>query len=178
MIREFEGKRPDIHLTAWVDETALVIGDVVIGQYSSIWPMCVVRGDIQSIRIGARCNIQDGSVLHVSHDSQYLPGGSPLIIGDNVTIGHQATLHACEIGDGCLIGMASVVLDQAVVKSGAMIGAGSLVNPGKVIEGGYLWLGRPARRVRVLTGQEKDYLLYSAQHYVDLMSRHDSAGHG
>jgi len=159
-------------MNAYIDEAALVIGDVEIGDDTSVWPMCVIRGDIHHIRIGGRTNIQDGSVLHVTHDSEYKRGGSPLIIGHEVTVGHQATLHACTVGDQCLIGMGSIVLDGAVIENGAMLGAGSLVNPGKIIEGGYLWLGRPARRVRKLTDKEKAYLKYSAAHYVKLQRRH------
>jgi len=134
--------------------------------------MCVVRGDIHHIHIGNGTNIQDGSILHVTHDSEYKPGGSPLIIGNEVTVGHRATLHSCTLEDQCLIGMGSIVLDDAVIGAGAMLGAGSVVNPGKHIEGGYLWLGQPARRVRELTEKEKAYLKYSAAHYVKLQRRH------
>ena len=172
MIRSFADKIPTIAQTAFVDETALVIGDVVLGAESSIWPMTVVRGDIHHIRIGERSNIQDGSILHVTHDSQYKPGGSPLVVGDDVTVGHGVILHACTIGSRCLIGMGSIVMDDAVIEDGAMLGAGSLVNTGKQIEAGYLWLGRPARRVRELTDGEKEYIKYSASHYVDVMKRH------
>jgi len=172
MIRAFENKLPEVAHSAYVDETALVVGDVVVGEETSIWPMSVVRGDIHSIRIGARTNIQDGSILHVTHDSEYKPGGSPLNVGNDVTVGHQAILHACTVGNQCLIGMGSVIMDDAVIEDGAMIGAGSLVNSGKHVEGGYLWLGRPAKRVRELTEQEKGYLRYSASHYVKLMKRH------
>lgn len=172
MIKSFENSTPDIAASVYVDDQALVIGDVKIGSDSSIWPMAVIRGDIHHIRIGERSNIQDGSILHVTHDSEYKPGGSPLIIGNDVTIGHQVALHACTIGDGCLIGMGSIVLDDAIVEAGAMVGAGSLVNPGKAVEGGYLWLGSPVKRVRKLTEKEKAYLKYSAQHYVKLQRRH------
>jgi carbonic anhydrase/acetyltransferase-like protein (isoleucine patch superfamily) len=172
MIRSFENARPQIATSAYVDETALIIGDVVVGENSSVWPMSVIRGDIHHIRIGKNTNIQDGSVLHVTHDSEYKPGGSPLLIGDDVTIGHQVTLHACTIEDASLVGMGSIVLDDAVIESGALLGAGSLVNPGKHIEGGYLWLGRPARRVRELTEKERAYLNYSAEHYVRLQRRY------
>lgn len=172
MIRPFENTVPKIADGVYIDEAALVIGDVEIGEDSSVWPMCVVRGDINHIRIGSSTNIQDGSILHVTHDSEYKPGGSPLIIGNEVTVGHQATLHACTVEDQCLIGMGSIVLDDAVIGAGAMLGAGSVVNPGKHIEGGYLWLGRPARRVRELTEKEKAYLKYSAAHYVKLQRRH------
>lgn len=172
MIRPFEDTVPKIADGAYIDEAALVIGDVEIGEDSSVWPMCVVRGDIHHIRIGNSTNIQDGSILHVTHGSEYKPGGSPLIIGNEVTVGHQATLHACTVEDQCLIGMGSIVLDDAVIGAGAMLGAGSVVNPGKHIEGGYLWLGRPARRMRELTEKEKAYLKYSAAHYVKLQRRH------
>jgi len=171
-IRSFEHFKPQIASTAWVDETALVVGDVTIGADSSIWPMSVVRGDIHSIRIGERSNIQDGSVLHVTHDSEYSEGGNPLVIGSDVTVGHKVILHACTVEDGCLIGMGAVVLDGALVRAGAMVGAGSLVTPGKVLEGGYLYLGSPARRVRELTEKEKRYFEYSAAHYVRLKNRH------
>ncbi len=171
-IRGFEGRVPRIAAGAYIDPMALVIGDVEIGADSSLWPGVVARGDIHYIRIGARTNIQDGSILHVTHDSEYAPGGHPLVVGDDVTVGHQVTLHACTVEDKCLIGMGSVVLDGAIVRSGAMVGAGSLVSPGKELEGGYLWLGQPARRVRPLTDKEKAYLDYSAAHYVRLARRH------
>ncbi|WP_297528816.1 gamma carbonic anhydrase family protein [Thiohalobacter sp.] len=171
-IRDFEGHSPRIAASAWIDPMALVIGDVEIGADSSLWPGVVARGDIHYIRIGARTNIQDGSILHVTHDSEYAPGGHPLVVGDDVTVGHQVTLHACTIEDKCLIGMGSIILDGAIVRSGAMVGAGSLVSPGKELEGGYLWLGQPARRARPLTEQEKAYLEYSAAHYVRLARRH------
>ena len=176
MIRPFENTRPRIAESAYVDETALIIGDVHIGADSSVWPMCVARGDINSIRIGERSNIQDGSILHVTHDSEYRPGGLPLVIGDDATIGHSVTLHACVIGNECLIGMGAVVLDGAVIEDRAMVGAGALVSPGKELEGGYLWLGRPAKRARALTAKELEYLPYSARHYVRLQRRHRAGG--
>lgn len=175
MIRTFEKFVPDIDASAWVDETALVIGEVRIGAQSSIWPMSVVRGDIHRIEIGARSNIQDGSVLHVTHDSRFKPGGLPLVVGDDVTVGHKVVLHACTIGDRCLIGMGAIVMDGAVIEPGTLLGAGSLVTPNKHLEGGYLWQGSPARRVRPLTDQEREYLEYSAAHYVRLMERHRHA---
>ena len=171
-IRSFEGLHPRIAADAWVDETALVIGDVEIGPGSSVWPLCVVRGDIHLIRIGGMTNVQDGSVLHVTHDSDFNPGGYPLIIGDRVTIGHKVMLHGCEIGDRCLIGMASVVMDGAVVEPEVILGAGSLVTPGKVLTGGWLWRGSPARRVRELTRKERDFFDYSAENYCRLARRH------
>lgn len=171
-IRSFESKQPRIDASAYIDAQALVIGDVEIGPDTSLWPNVVVRGDIQAIKIGVKTNIQDGSVLHVSHDSEYAPGGFPLTLGAGVTVGHMVVLHGCLIGDNCLIGMGSMIMDGAVVEAGAMLGAGSLVAPGKHLEGGYLWHGRPARRVRTLTPEEQRYLRYSAEHYVRLKNRH------
>jgi len=171
-IRPFENHIPDIDKTAFVDESAVVTGNVVIGKDSSIWPCCSVRGDIHSIVIGERSNIQDGSILHVTHDSEYAPGGNKLTVGSDVTVGHNVVLHACTVEDFCLIGMGSVVLDGSVVQSGAMVGAGSLVPPNKVLEGGYMWLGSPVKKMRELTEKEKSFLEYSAVHYVDLKNRH------
>ena len=171
-IRSFEGHHPRIDDSVFIDDSAVVTGNVVIGEDSSVWPCCSVRGDIHSITIGSRTNIQDGSILHVTHDSEYAPGGFKLTVGDDVTIGHNVVLHACTVEDRCLIGMGSVVLDGAVVKSGAMVGAGSLVPPNKVLEGGYMWLGSPVKRARELTDKEKNFLEYSAQQYVKLKNRH------
>lgn len=171
-IRRFEGHTPRIHASAFVDEQAMVCGQVAIGADSSIWPMTVVRGDINTIVIGERTNIQDGSVLHVTHDSEHAPGGAPLAVGNDVTVGHRVVLHACTVEDFCLIGMGAVVLDGAVIRAGAMIAAGALVPPNKDLEGGYLYVGAPARRARELTEQEKRFLEYSAQHYARLKDRH------
>ena len=171
-IRTFETHTPDIDKTVFVDDSAVVTGNVSIGKDSSVWPCCSIRGDIHSISIGERTNIQDGSILHVTHDSEFAPGGFSLTIGNDITVGHNVVLHACTIEDLCLIGMGSVVLDGAVVQSGAMVGAGSLVPPNKVLEGGYMWLGSPVKRVRELTDREKAFLEYSAKHYVDLKNRH------
>ncbi|MES9854035.1 MAG: gamma carbonic anhydrase family protein [Candidatus Thiodiazotropha sp. L084R] len=171
-IRSFESHQPEVADDAWVDDTAVIIGDVHIASQASIWPMSVIRGDVHKIEIGARTNIQDGSVMHVSHDSYYLPGGRPLTIGDGVTVGHKVLLHGCEIASNCFIGMDSTILDGAVLEEGVMLGAGSLVPQGRTLEGGYLWLGRPARRVRVLSEKEKDIIIYTAEHYVQLSERH------
>lgn len=171
-VRPFEHHTPRIAASAYVDPTAVVLGNVKIGPDASLWPQVIVRGDVNSIKIGDSTNIQDGSVLHVSHDSEFAPGGFPLVIGRGVTVGHLAVLHGCTVEDRCLIGMGSLVLDGAVLRSGALLGAGSLVSPGMIVEGGFLWLGRPARRVRALSADERRYLEYSAEHYVRLKNRH------
>lgn len=171
-IRPFEEYTPQLDETVFIDDSAVVTGNVVIGKDSSVWPCCSVRGDIHSIRIGKRTNIQDGSILHVTHDSEFSPGGFSLTVGDDVTVGHNVVLHACTVEDLCLVGMGSVVLDGSVIRSGVQIGAGSLVPPNKVLEGGYLWLGSPVKKIRELTDQEKAFLSYSANHYVSLKNRH------
>jgi len=172
MIHSFESHFPDIHDDAFVHQTAFVNGRVTIGAGASIWPMVVVRGDINDIRIGARSNIQDGSVLHVTHDSRFSnPGGEPLQIGEDVTVGHNVTLHGCTLQDRCLIGMGAIVLDGAVVETDVMVGAGALVPPFKTLESGYLYVGNPARRSRPLKQQELAFLNYSAEHYVKLARR-------
>ena len=172
MIRAFEGITPVIAASTFIDETAVVIGNVTIGEHSSVWPAVVIRGDVNTITIGDRTSIQDGSVLHVNHDADYNPGGDPLSIGSCVTVGHKVMLHGCTIQDRCLIGMSSTILDKAVVESNTIIGAGSLVSPGKTLEGGYLYMGAPARQVRKLTDDELGYLDYAANYYVGLKSKH------
>ena len=171
-IRPFGGKQPQLHPSTWIDPTALVIGDVQLDGDSSVWPMAVLRGDVQGIRIGRACNIQDGAVLHVSHDSRYCPGGLPLVMGDGITVGHQAVLHACEVGDHCLVGIGARVLDGAVIGAYSILGAGALVPPGKHLDGGGLWVGAPAKRVRSLSDSEREHLEYSAAHYVKLARKH------
>lgn len=171
-IRDFEKHTPQIDATAFIDESAVVIGNVTIGADSSVWPLTAIRGDIHSITIGKRSNIQDGSVLHVTHDSEYAPGGNPLVIGDEVTVGHKVILHACSIGNRSLVGMGATVLDGAVLEDQVMLGAHSLVSPNKVLESGFLYVGVPARKVRAITDKEREWLSYSAAHYVDLKNRH------
>ena len=171
-IRNFENHCPVIDESAFIDESAVVIGNVKIAADVSVWPLTTIRGDINSIEIGARSNIQDGSVLHVTHDSEYSPGGFPLSIGESVTVGHKVILHACSIGNHCLVGMGSTVLDGAVLEDKVMLGANSLVSPGKRLESGYLYVGSPARQIRELTEKELAWLEYSASHYVDLKNRY------
>jgi carbonic anhydrase/acetyltransferase-like protein (isoleucine patch superfamily) len=171
-IRKFENISPTIAASAYVDEAALVLGEVTIGEDASLWPKVVARGDVNTIHIGARTNIQDGTILHVSHDSEFEPGGFALHIGADITVGHQAILHGCTVEDRCLIGMAATIMDGAVVRSGAIVGAGSLVPPGRELEGGFLWVGSPARKARALRPEEEGFLTYSAAHYVELKNRH------
>lgn len=173
-IRPFRDQHPQIDPSAWLDPRCTVIGDVQIGARSSIWPGVVIRGDVNHIRIGSETNIQDNSVLHNSHDSEYLPGGTPLIIGNRVTVGHGVILHGCEVGDLCLVGMGAIVMDQAVIEPEVILGAGSLVPGGKVLESGHLYTGSPARQVRALSDRERESLAYSAQHYVRLAGEHVS----
>jgi carbonic anhydrase/acetyltransferase-like protein (isoleucine patch superfamily) len=138
----------------YVDSTALVIGDVELGQDVSIWPMAVVRGDVNLIRIGARSNVQDGSVLHVSRAYPGNDSGWPLLIGEDVVIAHKVVVHGCTIGNRVLVGIGAIVLDGVVVEDDVTIGAGAVVAPGKRLESGGLYLGSPARRVRDLTPAE------------------------
>jgi len=171
-IRSFENISPFIGANTYVDESALVIGDVNIGEDCSIWPMVVIRGDVNIIRIGNCTNIQDGSVLHVTHPHETMPNGYGLHVGNNVTVGHKVILHGCRVDDNCLIGMGSTIMDGAIVHPYTLVGAGSLVAPGKELEGGYLWLGAPVRKARALSVEERQWIDYSANHYKELKRRH------
>ncbi len=167
---------PQLGARVYVAASAAVIGNVTIGDDSSIWPMAVARGDVQSIHIGARTSIQDGSVLHVTHDGPYRPGGRALIIGDDVTVGHRAVLHACTVGNTCLVGMGALLLDDVIVEDLVMIGAGAVVTPGKRLESRGLYVGSPAKRIRELKPAEIEFLSYSAAHYVKVKDNYLSAG--
>jgi carbonic anhydrase/acetyltransferase-like protein (isoleucine patch superfamily) len=173
VLRPFRGHVPTLGQRCWIDPAASLIGDVVLGDDVSLWPGTVVRGDVNSIRIGDRTNLQDGAIVHVTHAGPYgPPGGFPTTIGNDVTIGHGAIVHACTIGDACLIGMGAIVLDGVVVQSHAFVGAGALVPPGKTVGTGELWVGNPARCVRKLGDAEIEQLHYSAQHYVRLKDKY------
>ncbi|HEY1397152.1 gamma carbonic anhydrase family protein [Roseateles sp.] len=150
----------------FVHDSAQVIGDVTLGPDSSVWCNTVLRGDVNRIVIGTGTNVQDLTMGHVSHKNPKKPEGSPLIIGDHVTVGHSVILHGCRIGNECLIGMGSIVMDDVVIEDRVMLGAGSLVSPGKVLKSGHLYIGRPAMPVRELTADEIAYLKYSAEHYI------------
>ena len=171
-VRDFKGKKPDIHPSTFIDESALVLGDVKIGKDSSIWPMSVIRGDVNSIQIGDNTNIQDHSVLHVTHDGPYNPGGYDLKIGNNVTVGHRVILHGCQVKDFCLIGMGATIMDGAVIEKNSFIAAGSLVSPNKHLESGYLWMGSPVKKIRKLDETEIESIKYSAKNYIDLKNQH------
>jgi len=145
-----------------IDSSSVVIGDVRMGDDVSIWPLVAIRGDVNYVSIGARTNIQDGSVLHVTHKSSYNPEGNPLIIGEDVTVGHKVMLHGCTVGNRVLVGMGSILLDGVVVEDDVMIGAGSLVPQNKRLASGFLYLGSPVKQIRPLTEAEK----YSANNYV------------
>jgi carbonic anhydrase/acetyltransferase-like protein (isoleucine patch superfamily) len=172
-IRPYLDKMPVLGERCYIDPAASVIGDVVLGEDVSIWPGTIVRGDVNFIRVGARTNIQDGTVVHVSHDGPHAKlGGFATVIGADVTIGHKAIIHACRIEDAVLIGMGAILLDGAVVKKHGFVGAGALVAPGKVVGEGELWLGNPAKKVRVLSDAEIEALYYSAGHYVRLKNQY------
>ena len=176
-IRPYRGILPTLGARAYIDPAACVIGDVVLGEDVSIWPFTVVRGDVNFIRIGDRTNIQDGTVIHVSHDGPHAKlGGFATRIGSDVTIGHKAVIHACTIEDAVLVGMGAIVLDGALVKKHGFVGAGALIPPGKVVGEGELWLGNPARKARLLTEAEIEALYYSAGHYVRLKDEYLAGG--
>ncbi|MFC3152661.1 gamma carbonic anhydrase family protein [Litoribrevibacter euphylliae] len=171
-IRSFKKWIPNFGTRCWVDPSAQVIGNVTMGDDCSVWPTAVVRGDMHAIRIGDRTSIQDASVLHITHASDYNPEGHPLIIGNDVTLGHRVLLHGCTLGNRILVGMDSVIMDGAEVQDDVIIGAGSLVPGGKVLESGYLYMGRPAKQVRPLKESEYAYLLYTAKNYVKLKNEY------
>lgn len=171
-VRDHKGIKPQLGEGVFIDPAAVVCGDVIIGDDSSIWPCTVLRGDMQQIRIGARTSIQDGSVIHITHDGPFNPGGCPTTVGDDVTVGHNVTLHGCLIGDRVLVGIGSLVLDNVVVENDVMIGAGTLVPPGKTLESGFLYFGSPCRKARRLTEKEMGFFAYTAGHYVKLKNEH------
>lgn len=166
VLRPFQKTYPEIGQRVMLDCSSVVIGDVRLADDVSIWPLVAIRGDVNYVAIGARSNIQDGSVLHVTHKSSYNPEGNPLIVGEDVTVGHKVMLHGCTIGNRVLVGMGSILLDGVVIEDDVMIGAGSLVPQNKRLESGYLYLGSPVKQIRPLTPAELEGLKYSANNYV------------
>nr|WP_024966609.1 gamma carbonic anhydrase family protein [Pantoea sp. IMH] len=175
-LRPFKDLFPRLGQRVMVDPSSVVIGDVVLNDDVSIWPLVAIRGDVNRVVIGKRSNIQDGSVLHVTHKSAANSEGYPLIVGEDVTVGHKAMLHGCTIGDRVLVGMGSILLDGAIIENDVMIGAGSLVPPGKRLQSGFLYLGSPVKQIRPLTEEEFAGLLYSSNNYVgwkeDYLAQH------
>jgi len=171
-IRSFHGFSPEVSPTAYIDPAAHVIGHVAVGHDASIWPTAVVRGDAHRIRIGERTNVQDGALLLVTHDTQYTLGGFALTIGSDVTIGHGAVLHGCTVQDASLIGMRATIMDGSLVKRHALVGAGAVVPQGRIVGEGELWVGNPARCVRLLSSDEIQQIYYVARQYVKLKSEY------
>ena len=168
VIIPYRGKHPKIAPDAFVAETAVIIGDVEIGPRASIWFGCVLRGDTNSIRVGAGTNIQDGTIVHCNHVPEGVDPEAPgyrTTIGANITVGHMAMLHACTLEDGCFIGMRSAVIDGAVIESSAMVAAGAMVTPFKRVKAGELWAGSPAKLMRMLSEEEIAGFAYSVEHY-------------
>lgn len=166
VLRSYKDLFPKTGERVMIDSSSVVIGDVRLGDDVSIWPLVAIRGDVNYVSIGARSNIQDGSVLHVTHKSSYNPEGNPLVIGENVTVGHKVMMHGCTIGNRVLVGMGSILLDGVIVEDDVMIGAGSLVPQNKRLESGYLYLGSPIKQIRPLKETEIEGLKYSANNYV------------
>lgn len=165
-LRPYKDLFPKTGNRVMIDPSSVVIGDVRLADDVSIWPLVAIRGDVNYVSIGARTNIQDGSVLHVTHRSSYNPDGNPLIVGEDVTVGHKVMLHGCTIGNRVLVGMGSILLDGVIVEDDVMIGAGSLVPQNKRLESGFLYLGSPVKQIRPLKETEIEGLKYSANNYV------------
>lgn len=166
VLRSYLNTSPVVGQRVFIDPTSTLIGNIKLADDVSIWPLVAIRGDVHKIEIGARSNIQDGTVIHVTHKSNANPAGFPTIIGEDVTVGHKAMLHGCTIGNRVLIGMGTIILDGVVIEDDVIVGAGSLVSPGKRLTSGYLYLGSPTHQVRPLRIDERESLLYSAQNYV------------
>jgi len=176
MFYSFEGKAPTIKNSAFIAPSANLIGDVIIGDRSSVWYNCTLRGDVNKIEIGNETNIQDNTVIHV-RSSELNEEPSPTKIGDQVTVGHGAILHACELHDSSFVGMGAILLDFSIVESQAMVAAGALITSGTVVKSGELWAGRPARKLRDLTLDERDFIYQSALSYADFAHRHLTYSH-
>jgi carbonic anhydrase/acetyltransferase-like protein (isoleucine patch superfamily) len=175
-LRPFAGHAPRVAESALVDDSAVIIGDVIIGDDSSVWPQAVIRADVGPVRIGRATNVQDGCILHGTPVGPTSPNGAFVTIGDGVSVGHGATLHGCVIGDHCLIGMRATIMDGAVLPAYTVVGAGSYVPAGMQLDGGHVWVGTPVRRLRPLSEQERQLLHESARHYVELKEQYRAEG--
>ena len=171
-IRSYKGNTPSFDQSVYIDESSVLVGDIELGEDSSVWPLVAARGDVNYIRIGKRTNAQDGSVLHLSRATKNNPEGYPLIIGDDVTVGHKVMLHGCHLGNRILVGMGAIIMDNVVVEDEVIIGGGSLVPPNKRLESGFLYVGSPVKQARPLTDQERAFLKVSADNYVLLKNEY------
>jgi carbonic anhydrase/acetyltransferase-like protein (isoleucine patch superfamily) len=167
-LRSFQGITPALGDRIYIDQSAVIVGDITLADDVSIWPLVAARGDVNTITIGARTNIQDGTVLHVTRKSEHNPNGNPLIIGADVTVGHKCMLHGCTLGDRILVGMGAIIMDGAIVENDVFIGGGSLVPPNKTLTSGYLYVGNPVKKMRPLKDSEASFLKQSAINYVEL----------
>ncbi|MBQ4834598.1 gamma carbonic anhydrase family protein [Pseudoalteromonas sp. MMG010] len=171
-IRSYKGITPSFASSVYIDESSVLIGDITLGKDSSVWPLVAARGDVNFIRIGERSNIQDGSVLHLSRPTKGNPDGYPLLIGDDVTVGHKVMLHGCQLGNRILVGMGAIVMDNVIVEDDVIIGGGSLVPPNKCLVSGFLYVGSPVKQARPLTSEERAFLKVSAENYVTLKNEY------
>ena len=171
-IRSHAGISPNLGPRVFIDVAATVIGNVTLGEDSSIWPGAVIRGDMHSISIGCRTSIQDNAVLHISHASDFNPGGWPLNIGDDVIVGHGAILHGCIVGSRVLVGNGAIINDGAVIEDEVIIGAGCVVPPGKRLQSGNVYVGTPCKQLRAVTDKEKLFFTYSPANYVKLKDQY------
>ena len=172
LTRSYRGIFPTLGNSVYIDQSAVILGDITLGDDVSIWPLVAARGDVNFIKIGNRTNIQDGTVLHVTRRSAKLPDGYCLTIGDDVTVGHKCMLHGCRLGNRILVGMGAIVMDNVDVEDDVIIGAGSLVPPNKHLESGYMYVGSPVKRARKLREDELEFLKKSAGYYVDLKNEY------
>lgn len=170
--RKFVTQTPNLGKSTYIAPQATVTGAVTLGNDVSVWPGAVIRGDMHTITIGHRSNVQDNAVLHITHASDYNPEGHPLVIGEDVTIGHGVILHGCTICDRVLVGMGAIVMDGAIIESDVFLAAGALVSPGKRLESGYLYRGSPALKARTLSEEELNFLRYSPQNYISLKNEY------
>lgn len=165
-LRPYKGRLPTVGPKSYIDESAVLVGDITMGAEVSVWPLVAARGDVNKITIGDRTNVQDGTVLHVTRSSNSHPEGFPLVIGDDVTIGHKCMLHGCTIGNRVLVGMGTIILDGAIVSDDVFIGAGTVVPPNKTLRSGYLYVGNPMKEARPLKDAELAFLKESALNYI------------